>query len=94
VELVLTSEPTGAAVHVAGQAQPLGVTPMTLPLKPDDPPLSVTLSLDGYEPKTQQISAANAPSLLVALERRAPPTKNPGGKRTSSGGSLGIKKGR
>jgi hypothetical protein len=94
VELVLSSEPAGAAVHVAGQAQPMGVTPVTLPLKPDDPPLSVTLSLDGYEPKTQQISAANAPALLVALERRAPPGKNPGGKRTPPGGSLGIKKGR
>lgn len=94
VELVLSSEPAGAAVHVAGQTQPLGVTPMTLPLKPDDPPMSVTLSLDGYEPTTKNISAANAPALLVVLERRAPPAKNPGGKRPPQGGSLGIKKGR
>ncbi|HVG60486.1 MAG TPA: serine/threonine-protein kinase [Hyalangium sp.] len=94
VELVLSSEPAGAAVHIAGQAQPLGVTPVTVPLKPDGAPMSVTLSLDGYEPKTQQISAANAPALLVALERRAPPPKNTGGKSKPSGGSLGIKKGR
>jgi serine/threonine protein kinase len=95
VELVLSSEPAGAAVHVAGKPEPLGVTPVTLPLKPGGPPLSVTLSLEGYETKTQQVSAANAPALLVALERRAPtPTRNPGAKRTPSGGSLNIKKGR
>jgi serine/threonine protein kinase len=94
VELVLSSEPAGAAVHVAGQAQPLGFTPVTLSLKPGAPPMAVELLLEGYEKKTQQVSAANAPALLVALERRAPPPRNSGGKRTNSGGSLNIKKGR
>jgi serine/threonine protein kinase len=101
VELVLRSEPAGAAVHLEGSPQAYGVTPLTLPLKPDAPPVSVTLSLEGYEPKTQQVSAANAPILLVALERRAvtpiaTPTRPPGGKRTppSNSPGLNIKKGR
>ena len=95
VELVLSSEPAGAAVTLAGKSEPLGKTPVTLPLKPGGPPLSVTLTLAGYETKIQEVSAANAPSLLVALERqRATPVRNPGGKRTNPGGSLNIKKGR
>lgn len=71
VELVLNSEPAGAAVQLAGR--PLGVTPVTLPLAPEAAPVEVTLSMEGYEPLTRQVSAANAPSLLLALERRAMP---------------------
>jgi serine/threonine protein kinase len=75
VELVLRSEPAGAAVQLAGK--PLGVTPVTLPLTPDAPPVEVTLSLEGYEPLTRQVSAANAPGLLLALEKRASSSKKP-----------------
>jgi serine/threonine protein kinase len=94
VELVLNSEPAGAAVQLAGR--PLGVTPVTLPLAPEAAPVEVTLSLDGYEPLTRQVSAANAPSLLLALVRRAttqstpkPPTNGTAKKPPSY-----IKKGR
>jgi serine/threonine protein kinase len=93
VELVLNSEPAGAAVQLAGK--PLGVTPVKLPLAPEADPVEVTLSLEGYEPLTRQVSAANAPSLLLALERRAtaPTTKTNGtGKKTPPTGY--IKKGR
>jgi serine/threonine protein kinase len=96
VELMLNSEPTGAAVRLAGQ--PMGVTPLTLPLAPEAAPVEVTLLMDGYEPLTRQVSAANAPSLLLALERRATPppsTKPPTNgtaKKPPSGGY--IKKGR
>ena len=75
VELVLNSEPAGAAVQLAGR--PLGVTPVTLPLAPEADPVEVTLSMEGYEPLTRQVSAANAPSLLLALERRAAAPTNP-----------------
>jgi serine/threonine protein kinase len=75
VELVLNSEPAGASVQLAGK--PLGVTPVTLPLAPEAAPVEVTLSMEGYEPLTQQVSAANAPSLKLALERRAPPPTKP-----------------
>jgi hypothetical protein len=94
VELVLSSKPDGAAVQFEGQ--PYGVTPVKLPLVPDAPPVSVTLSLEGYTPKTQQVSAANAPTVLVELERRAATgSKTPGKKQTPTGSSsLGIKKGR
>jgi hypothetical protein len=94
VELLLHSEPAGAAVQLAGK--PLGVTPVTLPLAPEAAPVEVTLSLEGYEPLTRQVSAANAPSLKLALERRAAPTptttKTHGNGKKSPTGY--IKKGR
>jgi serine/threonine protein kinase len=93
VELEILSEPPGAAVQLAGQ--PLGTTPMKLPLAPDAAPVSLTLSLDGFNTYTQPVSAANAPTVRVALERRAVSTRPPGKRQPSSGSSsLGIKKGR
>jgi hypothetical protein len=94
VELTLTSQPEGASVELEGQR--LGVTPVKLPLTPDAPPVSVTVSLEGYEPKMQKVSAADAPSVQVALERRAVTgTKPPQtGKKPPQTGSLGIKTGR
>ncbi len=68
VELTITSEPVGASVQLEGQ--PLGVTPVKLPLMPDAPPVMMTLSLEGYEVATRKVSAANAPNVQVALERR------------------------
>ena len=94
VELVLDSQPAGAAVQLEGQ--PLGVTPVKLPLAPDAAPVSVTLSLEGYASATRQVSAANAPTLLVELERRVVNSvKNPGKKPPPPNpGTLGIKRGR
>ncbi|MFL5346169.1 MAG: serine/threonine protein kinase [Hyalangium sp.] len=93
VELEILSEPLGAAVQLEGQL--LGRTPVKLPLAPDAPPVMLTLSLEGYSPHSRQVSAANAPSVLVALERRSVSTRPPGKKQGSSGSSsLGIKKGR
>jgi serine/threonine protein kinase len=88
VELEILSEPSGASVLLGGQ--PLGKTPVKLPLAADAAPVSVTLSLDGYTPDTRQVSAANAPTVRVALERRAASTR-PGKKQQTS---YGIKKGR
>ncbi|MBN1206690.1 MAG: serine/threonine protein kinase [Myxococcaceae bacterium] len=92
VELVLNSEPTGATVQLNGQ--PLGVTPVKLPLAPDAAPVSVTLSLEGYAPATRQVSAANAPTLLVELERRAATNGKPGKKPPPVTSPLDIKRGR
>jgi hypothetical protein len=92
VELTVTSQPEGASVELAGQR--LGVTPVKLPLTPDAPPVLVTVSLEGYEPKSQQVSAADAPSVQVALERRAISGTKPTVKKPTPTGSLGIKTGR
>jgi serine/threonine protein kinase len=90
VELTVTSEPEGASVQVEGK--PLGVTPVTLPLKLDDPPVQLTMSLEGYEVATRKVSAADAPNVQVALERRAVNgTKPPGTKKPPP---PGIKTGR
>ncbi len=91
VELVLSSQPAGATVQLDGQ--PLGVTPVKLSLAPGAAPVPVTLSLEGYASATRQVSAENAPALLVELERRAAtPTGKQGGKRPP--GPLDIKRGR
>jgi serine/threonine protein kinase len=90
VELTVTSEPEGASVQLDGQ--PLGVTPLKLPLPPDAPPVLMTVSLEGYEVATRKVSAADAPNVQVALERRAiNSTKPPGNKKPPP---PGIKTGR
>jgi serine/threonine protein kinase len=91
VELVLESEPKGAAVQLDGEM--LGVTPVTLKLKPDSPPSMVTLSLQGYETATRKVSASDAPIQLVKLERQPTP-KTPGKKPPPGSSSLNIKTGR
>ncbi len=92
VELMVTSQPEGASVQLEGQ--PLGVTPLKLPLTADAPPVVMTVSLEGYEVATRKVSAADAPNVQVALERRAlNNTKPPGGKKPPPG-SLDIKRGR
>ncbi|WP_244237267.1 serine/threonine protein kinase [Corallococcus llansteffanensis] len=88
VELLVTSEPPGATVQVAGEER--GTTPVALPLVPGDPSVAVTLALNGYEPVTRQVSAADAPTVAVPLQRRVtrPQTRKP------PPSSLGIKTGR
>jgi serine/threonine protein kinase len=94
VQLVLASEPQGAQVHVDGTA--LGKTPRTLTLAPDAPPVQVTVTLEGYESATRTVSAADGPTVQVALERRAAATgpKAPPVKKPPAPPSLGIKTGR
>ncbi|EAU68369.1 serine/threonine-protein kinase Pkn6 [Stigmatella aurantiaca DW4/3-1] len=94
VNLVLASEPEGAQVHVGGE--PLGKTPRPLTLEPGAPPVLVTMTMEGYEPVTRSVSAADGPTVQVALERRAtggskPPAQ---GKKPGPAPSLGIKTGR
>jgi serine/threonine protein kinase len=92
-QLMLTSEPQGAQVHAEGSA--LGKTPLALRLPPDAPPLQVTVSMEGYEPVTRPVSAADGPTVQVALERRAAPGPKPGpAKKPGTPPSLGIKTGR
>ncbi|RKH87184.1 PEGA domain-containing protein [Corallococcus sp. AB045] len=91
VRLMVTSEPPGATVQVAGEER--GITPVALPLVPGEPSVAVTLALNGYEPVTRQMSAADAPAVAVALQKRAArPSPQP--KKPPSGSSLGIKTGR
>ncbi|RKH41260.1 serine/threonine protein kinase [Corallococcus sicarius] len=88
VQLLVTSEPPGATVQVAGEER--GTTPVALPLLPGSPSVAVTLALNGYEPVTRQVSAADAPTVAVPLQRRVvrPQTRKP------PPSSLGIKTGR
>jgi serine/threonine-protein kinase len=75
VALQVSTEPSGAAVEVDGQV--LGQTPYTLTLRPDAPPVTMALSLTGYEPLSQQVSADQAPGLSVKLTpKRKPPRRN------------------
>ncbi|MBJ6760264.1 protein kinase [Myxococcaceae bacterium JPH2] len=92
ISLLVTSEPPGAAVQVAGEAH--GTTPVQLPMVPGAPAVPVTVALNGYEPVTRLVSAADAPQVRVELPRRA--VKTPGGTKRSPGmgPSLGIKTGR
>jgi serine/threonine protein kinase len=91
VRLMVTSEPPGATVQVAGEER--GTTPVALPLVPGEPSVQVTLLLHGYEPVTRHVSAADAPAMAVALQRR--PTKPPPAqKKPPPTSSLGIKTGR
>jgi serine/threonine-protein kinase len=75
VTLQVSTEPAGAAIEVDGQV--LGQTPYTLTLKPDAPPVTLALSLTGYEPISQQVSADQAPGLSVKLTpKRKTPRRN------------------
>ena len=76
VALQVNTEPPGAELEVDGQA--LGQTPYTLTLPPDAPPVTLALSMAGYEPVSQQVSAAQAPELSVRLtpKRKMPPRRN------------------
>ncbi|RKH24975.1 PEGA domain-containing protein [Corallococcus praedator] len=91
VRLMVTSEPPGATVQVGGEER--GTTPVALPLVPGEPSVAVTLALNGYEPVTRQVSAADAPTVAVALQRRAARPSNTS-KKPPPTSSLGIKTGR
>ncbi|MFL5354652.1 serine/threonine protein kinase [Archangium sp.] len=86
VQLKVLTEPAGALVEVDGKQ--VGETPAELPLAPDAPPVTLALKLDGYEPVSQQVSAANAPALSVKLTQK-PPTQKP--RRPPQPQQLGIK---
>ncbi|MCP3163499.1 serine/threonine protein kinase [Myxococcus qinghaiensis] len=94
-EVLVTTEPAGATVSIAGEER--GVTPLKLELEQGAPMVAVTLALNGYEPVTREISAADD-ELRLELRRqggKSPGTtssKRPGGPQ--QGGNLGIKTGR
>jgi serine/threonine-protein kinase len=67
--VTLRTHPPGAEVEVDGQS--LGRTPLTLSLT-KDAPQSATLRLSGYEPLTTTVSADQAPTRTVTLERKPP----------------------
>jgi len=67
--VTLRTDPPGAEVEVDGQA--LGRTPLTLSLA-KDAPQSATLRLSGYEPLTTTVTADQAPTRTVTLERKPP----------------------
>lgn len=75
VRLKVRTEPAGALVEVDGKH--VGATPAELPLAPDAPPVTLALKLDGYEPVSQQVSAANAPELSVKLTQKQKPRRPP-----------------
>lgn len=67
--LTLQTEPSGAEVEIDGK--PRGKTPLTLQVE-KDASLSATLHLAGYEPLTTTLTADQAPTRTVTLERRPP----------------------
>ncbi|MFY2556097.1 serine/threonine protein kinase [Corallococcus terminator] len=93
-EVLVTTEPAGATVSIAGEAR--GQTPTTLSLEQGAPIVAVTLTLAGYEPVTREVSAAdNELHLELRRQGKSPgttSTKRPGGPQ--QGGNLGIKTGR
>ncbi|TQF09691.1 protein kinase [Myxococcus llanfairpwllgwyngyllgogerychwyrndrobwllllantysiliogogogochensis] len=95
VELPVITEPPGATVSIAGEER--GVTPMKLELEQGAPMVAVTLALNGYEPVTREVSAADD-ELRLELRRQggkspgSTSTKRPG--NSQQGGNLGIKTGR
>ncbi|WP_338871587.1 serine/threonine-protein kinase [Myxococcus stipitatus] len=95
VELPVITEPPGATVSVGGEER--GVTPMKLELEQGAPMVAVTLALNGYEPVTREVSAADDELRLELRRQGGRPTgtsttKKPGG--AQQGGNLGIKTGR
>lgn len=87
VRLKVLTEPAGALVEVDGKH--VGATPAELPLRRGAPPVTLALKLDGYEPVSQQVSAANAPELSVKLTQKPPVQKPP--RRPPPPPQLGIK---
>ncbi|WP_342378269.1 protein kinase [Myxococcus stipitatus] len=94
VELPVITEPPGATVSVGGEER--GVTPMKLELEQGAPMVAVTLALNGYEPVTREVSAADDELRLELRRQGGKPTGTPNPKRpgSSPGGNLGIKTGR
>ena len=89
VTLTVRSEPAGARVEVEGA--PYGETPLELPLEPNSPPVTLALTLEGYEPTSRRVSAGDAPELSVKLRPRQAAQKPP---RRSLSPPLDIKLGR
>ncbi|WP_043431331.1 serine/threonine protein kinase [Cystobacter fuscus] len=90
VSLTVRSEPAGARVEVEGA--PYGETPLELPLEPNAPPVTLALTLEGYEPTSRRVSAGDAPELSVKLRPRQAAQKPP--RRGTSAPPLDIKLGR
>ena len=90
VMIRVDSEPEGARVEVDGTPQ--GETPVTLPLGPGAAPVSVALRMEGYEPTTRRVSAADAPALSVKLHARPAAPRPP--RHEASAPPLDIKLGR
>jgi serine/threonine protein kinase len=90
VTLTVRSEPAGARVEVEGA--PYGETPLELPLEPDSPPVTLALTLEGYEPTSRRVSAGDAPELSVKLHPRQATHKPP--RRGAPAPPLDIKLGR
>ncbi|MCP3098261.1 protein kinase [Myxococcus sp. K15C18031901] len=98
VALAVITEPPGATVSIGGEER--GVTPMKLELEKGAPMVSVTLALNGYEPVTREVSAADD-ELRLELRRQPAGNGKPPGTGTKRptppsqpGGNLGIKTGR
>jgi eukaryotic-like serine/threonine-protein kinase len=89
VTLTVRSEPAGARVEVEGATY--GETPLELPLEPNAPPVTLALTMEGYEPTSRRVSAGDAPELSVKLRPRQAAQKPP---RRSLSPPLDIKLGR
>jgi eukaryotic-like serine/threonine-protein kinase len=74
VTLTVRTEPPGARVDVDGARR--GQTPVALTLDPTQP-VTVALSLAGYEPTSRRVFAGDAPEVSIRLRPRPGPPKPP-----------------
>ncbi len=78
IHVRLSSVPAGAEALVDGKS--VGRTPVEVDLERGDGEAAVTLTLEGYTPKTRKISATKDGEYEIALERERvrPPVHRPG----------------
>lgn len=77
VRIEVASNPTGAHVFVAGEAEPRGVTPYGFDLERGDTPIALVLRKDGFEAKRETIVPSQNRVMdlkLTAAEKQADTT--------------------
>ena len=89
VAIDVASSPAGAAVFVNGEAEPRGVTPVTLDLARSDMAVELVLKAEGYADKRESVVPSENRALDLVLAAAAkppvkPPVEDDKGEETSS----------
>ncbi len=84
VSLTLHSVPPGASVFIAGETEPLGVTPLSKELDRTDGQMTFEFRMAGFQTVTQSVSLARDAQVAVALAADTS-AKSTGKRRKSSG---------
>ena len=75
VQISIDSSPSGAVIHRAGSADPIGRTPFRMRLKKGEGAFDVLLFLDGWNREIRTISPDRSQDLLVNLTKAEPPAR-------------------